>query len=64
MNNSVYGKQMENVRKRCNVDLFYLYKQFEKCKDYEDRQIIDDDKLLVYRKKKNIKLNKPIYGGF
>ncbi len=64
MNNSVYGKQMENVRKRCDVKLLSSYKSFQKHKDYDTRTIIDEDHVLLYRKKKTVTLNKPIYGGF
>lgn len=64
MNNSVYGKQMENVRSRCDVKLLDLYVKFEKHKEYENRTIVDENTVLLYRKKPEIKLNKPIYGGF
>lgn len=64
MNNSVYGKQMDNVRNRCQVSLFNKYEQFEICKEFESRDVIDKENVLVYKKESKIKLNKPIYGGF
>jgi hypothetical protein len=63
-NEFVYGKQMENVRNRCQVSLFNKYEQFERCKEFESRDVIDKENVLVYKKKSKIKLNKPMYGGF
>lgn len=64
MNNSVYGKQMENVRNRCDVKILTSPESFLKQSDYETRTILDEETILVARKKKTVKLNKPIYGGF
>ena len=66
MNNSVYGKQMENVRKRCDVTLITSEEQFKKSmyQEYERRTIIDEDAVILYRNKTKHFLNKPIYGGF
>lgn len=52
------------MKGRCKMDLFYLYENFERCENYEDRQIIDEDRVLAYQKKKKITLDIPIYGGF
>lgn len=62
MNNSVYEKQMQNVRKRCDVKIIDSYAKFQK--QYENRTIIGEDTVLLYRKKPSIILDKPIYGGF
>lgn len=64
MNNSVYGKQMENVRNRCDVKILTSPESFLKQSDYETRTILDEETILLARKKKTVKLNKPIYGGF
>lgn len=64
MNNSVYGKQMENVRKRCEVKLLTSFESFIKQDKYNTRTIINEKTILLHRQKKITKLNKPIYGGF
>ena len=64
MNNSVYGKQMENVRNRCDVKILTSPESFLKQIDYETRTILDEETILLARKKQTVKLNKPIYGGF
>ena len=69
MNNSFYGKTIENIRKRLNLDLI------EKSDTHRilNRQskLSFDDKLAEYEKfnlysfnKETIKLTKPIYIGF
>ena len=64
MNNSVYGKQMENVRNRCDVKILTTPESFLKQSNYETRTILDEETILLARKKQTVKLNKPIYGGF
>lgn len=64
MNNSVYGKQMENVRNKCDVKILTSVESFLKQIDYETRTILDEETILLARKKQTVKLNKPIYGGF
>lgn len=69
MNNAVYGKTMENLRKRINVRLF-------RSKDEEDSlrkvigsplfnrsEIFDHDLCAVHSNKKILLLNRPIYVG-
>jgi len=70
MNNSVFGKQTENLKKRTNV--FLCTNEI----DYQNKQrrmaglllscrtIFDEDLALVRMSNKKVKLCKPIYGGF
>src|SRR6266853_3124012 len=67
MSNSVFGKTMENMRKRTTVRLIKSEKQFAKIRnnitrDYT-RTIIDADLFLIQEKPKEIKFFKPIYSG-
>ena len=67
MNNSVFGKTMEDVRKRVNID---LVRQVG-----EERRLISDPAFVsrkifyganlvaVHRRQTNVKLNKPEYVG-
>jgi len=70
MNNSVFGKQMENLRKRTNVFLclndFTYQKQQRRMAGllFSGRTILDEDLALVRMSNKKIKLSKPMYGGF
>ena len=41
---------MENVKKRCDVKILDTYKKFKKYKEYENRTIIDENTVLLYRK--------------
>jgi hypothetical protein len=67
MNNAVYGKTYENVRKRRDIKLCTSAKQaqrlFNKPK-YKDRTIFKDDELIAVEMFKSlIKYDKPIYLG-
>lgn len=64
MNNTVYGKQMENVKLRCDVKLVRSLPSFDKYHYYETRTIIEKYLVLLYRLERKILLNKPVYGGF
>ena len=67
MTNSVYGKTMENLRKRINVRLVNNEKDFLK---YTSRpthithKIFDKDFAAIHEIKPVLMLNKPIYVGF
>ena len=67
MFNSVYGKTMENLRKRINVRLVNNEKDFLK---YTSRRIhithkiFDKDYAAINEIKPVLTLNKPIYVGF
>ena len=68
MNNSVFGKTMENLRKRVDVRLVRegegtkLRKLIAK-PSYYDRKIFDEDLVAVHMRKTKLVLNKPIYVG-
>ena len=67
MNNSVFGKMMENIRKRVDVKLVNTEKQALKlvAKPNFDRRTIFNDKLVaVHMKRTKLVFNKPIYLGF
>jgi len=70
MNNSVFGKQMGNLRKRTNVFLCPNDHQYQKHQRrmagllFSGRTILDEDLALVGMSNEKIKLCKPIYGGF
>ena len=66
MNNSVYGKTMENVRKRVNVKLETdgkkALKLFSKI-NFERRTIFSEKLISIHMRKEFVKLKKPIYLG-
>lgn len=55
---------MMNKRKQCDVKVLITLDSFDRHRNYESRVILDDENVLLYRNKKIIKLNQPIYGGF
>jgi hypothetical protein len=67
MNNSVYGKTMESVRKRKNIDVLKTdTKKFMKWvadPGYKGRKTIAANFVVAERGQRNILLNKPIYVG-
>lgn len=66
MNNSVFGKTMENIRKRVDVRLVTNEKQALKfvAKPNFDRRVVFIENLaVVYMKKTKIKFDKPVYFG-
>ena len=67
MNNSVYGKTMEAVRKRQNIKLISDEKLLNKYLSKPtliNRKIFDEDLVAVHMIKEKLVLNKPIYVGF
>jgi hypothetical protein len=67
MSNSVYGKTMENVRKRQNIKLCNSGKQVSKLimkPTYKHRTVIDENMILVHKLNNKLKLDKPIYVGW
>ena len=66
MNNSVFGKTMENIRKRCNVyletDRDHLLRQTSK-PTYVSCKIFSENLVAVNMKRERLKLDKPSYGG-
>ena len=66
MNNSVFGKTMENVRNRVNVKLVTNKKALNKLvkkANYKRISEFDENLVAVHMEKTTVKLNKPIYLG-
>ena len=66
-NNCIYGKSIENIRKRINVKLINDKKVYQKCvnkPNFISSKIIDRGFVAVHCSKKLLTLNKPIYVGF
>ena len=67
LNNSVYGKTMENVRNHIKVNLVSDPDKFLKMTakpQIKHFKIINDDAVIVERIKASVTMNKPIYTGF
>ena len=66
MNNTVFGKTMENVRKHCDIKLVKTDKKRNKLvsePNYHTMKLIDDNLAIIEMKKVKVKMNKPIYLG-
>ena len=66
MNNSVFGKTMENVRNHRDIKLVTTDKQRNKVAsepNYHSTKYISEDLLVMEIKKAKITMNKPIYLG-
>ena len=66
MNNSVFGKTMENIRNRIDVRLVTEEKELEKLvkkPNFDRINTFTKDLVAVHMKKATIKLHKPIYLG-
>ena len=66
MNNSVFGKTIENIRKRQNVILVDNRKKAVKLSskpNFERVTIFDENLIAVHMKKTEVYFNKPIYVG-
>ena len=64
MNNSVYGKTMENLRKRVNVKLITNKEKLLKCVSkptFVTSKIINVNLVVVHELKESITMNRPIY---
>ena len=65
--NCVYGKSMENIRKRINVKLINDSKEYLRCvskPSFISQKIFDKNFIAVHKIKTALILNKPIYVGF
>ena len=66
MNNSVFGKTIENIRKRQNVILVddrKLANKLSSKPNFERLTIFDENLVAVHMKKTEVYFNKPIYVG-
>ena len=67
MNNSVFGKTMENVRKHRDVKLVTTDKRINQLvsePNYHTTKWFSENLLAIEMKKTKVKINKPIYLGF
>ena len=67
MINSVFGKTMENLRKRINVRLINNAKDYLKCVSkptFVSQKIFSKNLVTIHKIKPVLVLNKPIYVGF
>ena len=66
MNNSVFGKTMENIRNRVNVKLVTSREKFKKLvakPNFKSRKIFNENLVSVHMKKTSLTMNKPVYLG-
>ena len=66
MNNSVFGKTIENIRKRQNIELVDNCKRALKLvaqPNFQRATIFDKKFIAVHMKKQDIKFDKPVYVG-
>ena len=66
MNNSVFGKTMENIRKHRDIKLVTTDKKGSKLvseANYHTINLISEDLSIIEMKKTKVKMNKPIYLG-
>ena len=64
MNNSVFGKRMENVRKRRDIKLVTAEEKRVKLvsePNYHTTKHFSDNLLAIEKKKTKVKVNKPVY---
>jgi len=66
MNNSVFGKTMENIRNRVNIPLVHNKKSLKKCAakpKFDHCTVFDENLVAVHMKKTELVFNKPVYFG-
>ncbi|GET63510.1 hypothetical protein RIR_jg28804.t2 [Rhizophagus irregularis DAOM 181602=DAOM 197198] len=69
MNNSVFGKTMENLRKRVRVSVVQpqthpkKYKKLTSDPAFEGRKIFSENLVAIHRRKVEVMLNRPTYVG-
>ena len=66
MNNSVFGKTMENIRNRVNVKLVNTEERARKLiskPNFRSRKIFSENLISVHMKKTSLTMNKPAYLG-
>ena len=66
MNNSVFGKTMENIRNRVDIELVTDRKKAEKLAakpNFKHCNIFDEDLIAIHMKKISLTMDKPVYLG-
>ena len=66
MNNSVFGKTMENIRNRVNVKLVNTQERLKKLTakpNFKSYKIFSENLVSVHMKKTSLTMNKPVYLG-
>ena len=66
MNNAVFGKTMENVRKHSDIKLVktdHKRNNLESEPNYDTMKLISENLSIIEMKKVKVKMNKPIYLG-
>ena len=66
MNNSVFGKTMENIRNRVNVKLVNTEEKLRKLiakPNFRSQKIFSENLVSVHMKKTSLTMNKPVYLG-
>ena len=66
MNNSVFGKTMENIRNRVDVKLVNTKEKLRKLvakPNFKGRKIFSENLVSVHMKKTSLTMNKPVYLG-
>ena len=66
MNNSVFGKTMENIRNRVDVKLVNNREKAEKLSakpNFEHLTIFDENLIAIHMKRTKLTFNKPVYCG-
>ena len=67
LNNSVFGKTMENIKKHRDIKLVTTDKKKSKLvsePNYNTINLIFEDLSIIEMKKTKVKMNKPIYLGY
>ena len=67
MNNSVFGKTMENIRNRVDIRLVIDKRKAEKLAaklNFKHLSIFDKDLVSFHMKRTKLKLDKPVYCGY
>ena len=67
MNNAVFGKTMENVKKHRDIKLVTTDKRRNQSvsePNYHTAKYFSEDLLAIETKKIKVKMNKPVYLGF
>ena len=69
MNNAVFGKSMENLRKRQKVSIVQplthpkKYKKLTSDPSFKSRKIFSENLVAIHRRKVEVMLNRPTYIG-